>query len=121
MKVVLVSESLLLRQRLKTLLETGASLEIIAEARTLGEAALLLEFTSPHVLVIDYFLQGKSGLDVLHTIRTLHRQLEIVVLLHTVVQQYREQLLIAGADIIIDQAFEFDILPSLLQELHEIN
>jgi DNA-binding NarL/FixJ family response regulator len=116
MKVMLVSESMLLRQRLKALLETGTSLEIVAEVRSLGEAALLLEFTSPHVLIVDYFLQGKNGLEVLKTIRTLYSKLEIVILLHTVVQQYRKKLLEAGIDMIIDQAFEFESLPQVLQK-----
>jgi len=116
MKVILVSESPLLRQRLRKLLETTGSAEVVAEVRSLGEAALLLEFVSPDVVIVDFFLQGKQWLDALKTIKLLYSKIEVIVLLHTDVHQYRKKLEQAGVDVILDGAFEFETLPEVLQE-----
>ena len=116
MKVILVSESPLLRQRLRKLLETTGSAEVVAEVRSLGEAALLLEFVSPAAVIVDFFLQGKQWLDALKTIKLLYSKIEVIVLLHTDVHQYRKKLEQAGVDVILDGAFEFETLPEVLQE-----
>lgn len=79
-RVLLVDDHKVLRDGLRSLLESEDDLVVIAEAGTGQEAIALTQEHKPDVVVMDLGLPDMSGLEVIRTIRESNKESRIVVL-----------------------------------------
>jgi DNA-binding NarL/FixJ family response regulator len=78
--IVLADDHHLVRQALRTLLETQADFHIVGEAGDGLEAVRLVEQTQPTVLVADLMMPGINGLEVARQVRQRVPTTAIVIL-----------------------------------------
>ena len=96
-KVVLCDDHALIRRGIRDTLADADDLEVVGEAGDYGELRSLLRVTRCDVLVLDINLPGRSGLDVLHTLRDEGATLRTVVVSMYPEDQYAIRCLKAGA------------------------
>jgi two-component system response regulator NreC len=95
--IVLADDHHVVRQGLRTLLETELSCSVVGEAAD-GQAAVeLVERVQPMVLVVDMVLPGLNGLEIIRRVRQLAPQTRIVVLSMHGDEAYVREALRAGA------------------------
>lgn len=78
--IVLADDHRIVREALRSLLQTESDFKVLAEAADGLAAAELTEKLSPNVLVLDLMLPGLSGLDALRRIARRSPRTRVVVL-----------------------------------------
>ncbi|HET9733463.1 MAG TPA: response regulator transcription factor [Acidimicrobiales bacterium] len=78
--VFLLDDHEVVRQGLRTLLETDGEMQIVGEASTAEEAIAGIAATQPRVAVLDVRLPDGSGVEVCREVRSLHPQVACLML-----------------------------------------
>jgi two-component system response regulator DevR len=116
MKVFLVEDSLLIRDRLRRMLQDLDGIEIAGETGDAREAIGGIPQARPDVILLDIHLLGGSGIDVLRALKKREQFPVIIVLTNYAYPQYRQKCLEAGADYFFVKSTEFDrVIPTLEQ------
>ncbi len=116
-KVFLVDDSVVIRERLKRMLADVQGVQVI------GEAADALALTTdsilkqkPDVVLLDIHLLDGSGIDVLQRLKKAKPAPAVIILTNYPYPQYRQKCLEAGADFFFVKSTEFDrVVPALKQ------
>lgn len=116
MRVLLVDDSSIVRERLKALLSEVPKIEIIGQAKDEPEALELLQKLNPEVVVLDIQMPGGSGIDLLRKVKNEPRPPVVVVLTNLSDPQYRKKCMDAGADFFFDKSTEFDNVTEVLNQ-----
>ncbi len=95
-------------ERLAALLEEGSSIDVVGEAQTPHEAIDGILASKPDAVVLDIYLRGGSGLEVIRKVHPLAPQTVFVVLTNYPDPQYRRLFADAGASSLLDKSTEFD-------------
>src|SRR5438046_8621048 len=120
LRVLLIEDSPLIRERLFESLVDPGRIEIVGEADT-EEAAVALVNDSPwDVLVLDLQLKHGTGLGVLRSLIS-HRapDAKVIVLTNYAFPQYRAKSLALGADFFFDKSREYHRLRDVLEGVRE--
>lgn len=96
-KVMLCDDHALIRRGIRDTLADAADIEVVGEAGDYGELRALLRGTRCDVLVLDINLPGRSGLDVLHTLKDESSPIKVLVVSMYPEDQYAIRALRAGA------------------------
>ena len=96
-RVLLCDDHALIRRGIRDTLTDAEDIEVVGEAGDYGELRALLRGTACDVLVLDINLPGRSGLDVLQTLKDEGSPLRVVVVSMYPVEQYGIRALRAGA------------------------
>ncbi|WP_119157474.1 response regulator transcription factor [Caldimonas tepidiphila] len=96
-KVVLCDDHALIRRGIRDMLSDAPDIEVIGEAGDYGELRTLLRTQPCDVLVLDINLPGRSGLDVLNTLKEEGSAVRVLVLSMYPEDQYAIRALKAGA------------------------
>ena len=115
MKVFLVDDSLLIRQRLARMLLRVAGVQIVGEAFQPRDAASEIQRLKPDLVVLDVQLLNGTGMEVLQTIKKMEPTPVVIVV--TNYPEYRNKYLAAGADYFFDKSTEFHRIPLVLGKL----
>ncbi len=116
MKVFLVEDSLLIRERMRRMLQDMDGIEIAGETGDAREAIGGIPRVRPDVILLDIHLLGGSGIDVLRALKKREQVPVIIVLTNYAYPQYRQKCLEAGADYFFVKSTEFDrVIPTLEQ------
>jgi DNA-binding NarL/FixJ family response regulator len=78
-RIAIVDEHEIVRESLKIFLETNDQFLFVGEASTPQETIALCARTEPDVLLFD-FLSGYDCIDLLQTLRKLHKSMRVLVL-----------------------------------------
>lgn len=108
LKVFLVEDSVMIRERLVTLLSPIEGLELTGFAEHSEQAVLQITAERPDAVVLDLNLASGSGLDVLREVRRAAPEVEIFVLTNFAVPQYRRLCTALGARGFFDKTTEFE-------------
>ena len=106
MKVLVVDDSAIVRQRLVDIVSTLPGVERVDTAATASEARRVIEATGPDLVILDIHMPGDSGLSVLDALQTDDR-VTAIVLTNDPTPQWRRACLRAGADFFFDKSVEF--------------
>jgi DNA-binding NarL/FixJ family response regulator len=68
-RIVLVEDQMLVRRGIRSLLEMAGNIQIIAEASTANEGAIIIRRDKPDVVLLDVRMPGKDGLELLRELR----------------------------------------------------
>lgn len=122
MKVFLVDDSTVIRQRLKRLLADMKEITVIGESGNALEAPDAIMAQQPDVVLLDIHLLDGNGIDVLQKLKKGKRPPAVIILTNYPYPQYRQKCLEAGADYFFIKSTEFDqIVPALEQLIQKAN
>lgn len=118
-RVLIVDDSALIRERLKTMLSEIAGVEIVGEAEDKMEAIASNERLHPDVVILDIRLPRGDGIEVLQHIKRDTPSVIVIMLTNYPYPQYRQKCMEAGADFFFDKSTEFDKVIAVLQRLSQ--
>jgi DNA-binding NarL/FixJ family response regulator len=120
LRVFLVEDSAILRERLVETLGAWGDTTIVGHAETEAAADLALQAQEWDVLVLDLQLLQGTGLGVLQRLKNYRRAGTIVIVLtNYVIPIYRNRALQLGADYFLDKANEFARIKDALNEFSQ--
>jgi DNA-binding NarL/FixJ family response regulator len=103
-------------QQLRSLLSDLPDVQIVAAASGVKGASELIQAHDPHVVLIDMFLAGGLGTDILRQINSLTNRPTAIVMTSEPSPELKQKCLSMGAKSFIDKALDFDLIPKLLEQ-----
>jgi DNA-binding NarL/FixJ family response regulator len=119
MKVFIVDDSALIRERLKTMISEHPQIEISGEAQNAHEAIDSIRKIKPDVVILDIRMSGGNGIEVLKNFKKNKSVPTIIILTNYPFPQYRKKCMEAGADFFFDKSTEFEKVIEVLKNLIE--
>ncbi|MCB1623124.1 MAG: response regulator transcription factor [Pseudomonadales bacterium] len=116
-RVLLIEDSALLRERLQSMFSQHPRLEIVGYSESEEDALQKLAAIEHDVLVVDLELAPGSGIPVIRRAKALHPQRPVIVLTNYDLPTVRQRCALAGADFFFDKMREIDRLIPTLQRL----
>jgi DNA-binding NarL/FixJ family response regulator len=117
MKVLIVDDSAIMRERLIKLLSTVKGIEKIEEAKNVSEAVNSVREHNPDVVILDIKLSRESGIDLLRDIKKNTPVPVVIILTSYPYPQYRKKCLELGADFFFDKSSDINRLIEVLKKL----
>jgi DNA-binding NarL/FixJ family response regulator len=119
LKLFIVDDSLIVRERLVTMLDELAGIEVVGQAKTVAEAISEIRNLQPDVVILDIQMPDGSGIEVLQNIKQAEASPMVIILTNYPYQKHRQKCLEAGADFFLDKSIEFDQIPKLLAQFKQ--
>lgn len=116
-RVFIVDDSSMIRERLVTLLDELIGVEIVGQAHTAAAAIADIQRLKPDAVILDIRLPDDNGLTVLKNIKRGEVTPVVIVLTNHAYPAYRRQCRQAGAEYFLDKSAEFDQISGLLMGL----
>lgn len=119
MKVFVVEDSALVRERLLEMIREIEDVEVVGEADTYDAAVAGIMSTRPDVAVLDIKLadDGGSGIDVLAEVRKGLPAMRAIVLSNYATPQHMKASADAGAEYFLDKSAEFERITEILVQM----
>ncbi len=125
MKVFIVDDSALVRERIIAMISEHPGIEITGQAENAQEAINSIRKLKPDVAILDIRMPGGNGIEVLRNIKKNSSGPTIIILTNYPYPQYRKKCIEAGADYFFDKSTEFnkiiEVLKKLIQESNAQN
>ena len=115
MKVLIADDSIVVRDRLVTLLSELHGVEVVGQAKDAVEARNLAEELRPDVAIVDVRMPKGSGADVVRDIKKLNPTPKVIVLTNYPHPENRKKCIDRGADYFFDKSTEFKKVMSVLR------
>lgn len=109
LKVFLVEDSALLRERIASLIEPGGEAKVVGAAEDVTTALEGIEQSAADAVLIDLRLTASHGFDLLAALAAQGRRVVKIVLTNYSSPVFRAASLKAGADFFFDKTSEFDL------------
>ena len=117
MKVLIVDDSEVLVQRLRSSLDEITGLEIVGRADTVAEAELAIRKEKPDVVILDIRMPDGSGIDILEGLKKDPFPPIVIMLTNCNHRQYRKKCLQCGARFYFDKSTEFHKVAQVMRHL----
>jgi DNA-binding NarL/FixJ family response regulator len=114
MQVFLVEDSVMVRERLESMLTQVPGTTIVGHAACANDAIRDILETRPDLVVLDVQLAEGSGFDVLRALHAQAPELEVVMLTNYSAEPYRQIAQRFGARALFDKAREFERVRDLV-------
>lgn len=121
LRVFLVEDSPIIRERLTESLTATGHVAVVGHADTEREAIASLAGGEWDAVVLDLQLKQGTGLGVLKALPPPERptKAKVIVLTNYAIPQYRDRCLALGADYFFDKSREYDRVREVLEQLAE--
>jgi len=119
LSILIVEDSTVIRQRLRSLLRESASVGLIAQAETEADALAYLSRLRPDMAIIDLRLRSGSGLGVVRYLKSHVPACLVVVLTNAPIAEVRDACLQVGADHVLRKSKDFERLLHFLESLEK--
>lgn len=119
MNVAIADDSVLLRERIKALLNELDFVRIVGEAENTLAAKTLLETTEMDVFILDIRMPGGTGFDVLKIIKEKYPWIRTIILSNYDHEQYKERGQELGADFFINKINDFEQVADAVKSIAE--
>lgn len=116
-RVYIVDDSAAIRARLNEMLAGMDRVRVVGEAASAREAVAGILRSRPDSVLLDLNLMGRTGIDVLRTVRPQAPEIVFVVLTNHAEPQYRRVCAEAGAAYFLDKSSEFDRVREVVAEI----
>lgn len=116
MKVLIVDDSILLRERLTAMISELPGIEVIGQAESAEKAINTIRILKPDVTILDIRMPGGSGFEVLENIKRDKSTPLMIVLTNYPYPQYKKKCLDSGADYFFDKSAEFQKVIEVLKK-----
>jgi len=117
MKIIIVDDSPLVRERLISMCADLEGVQVVGEAENVLEAVRAIKRLHPDLVVLDIKMPLGSGIDVLRHIKKSDSSCKVIVLTNYPYPQYREKCKALGAEYFFDKSTEFEKVPEVLEQL----
>jgi two-component system OmpR family response regulator len=119
LRVFLVEDSAVIRERLTETISSLEHVEVIGHAETEADAIAALQGAICDAVVLDLQLREGHGFNVLKALRSASapRRIIVLVLSNYATPQYRGRSMEIGADYFFDKSRDYDRLCEVLEEL----
>ena len=117
MRVLVVDDSAVVRDRLVEVLSTLHGVERVDTASRVSEARHAIQSERPDLIVLDIHMPGGSGVQVLEALRAEGQRITTVVLTNDPAPQWRAALLRAGAAFVFDKSVELQLAIDVIASL----
>jgi len=117
MRVFIVEDSEVVRERLITMLSEIKGVEIVGEAENTVEAIKAIREQRPIVVILDLRLTAGNGIEVLKGLRQEQIPAMVIVLTNYPYPQYRKRCMECGADYFFDKSTGFEKVSQVLKQL----
>jgi DNA-binding NarL/FixJ family response regulator len=114
MKLFLVEDSAIIRQRLEMLVQGFPQIAITGQFENAGDAIQGIAQAPPDVILLDLELGATSGLDVLRHTSQYFPDIKVIVLTNHADPRTRAQCVNLGAHLFLDKSLEFAKVTSAL-------
>ena len=116
-KVVIVDDSVEIRERLAARLREIPGVEIAGQAATVAEALRAVRQLKPDVMILDLRLPDGNGLEVLRIMQREQIPTRVIVMTCFPYPQYEQRARAAGAYAFLNKAKEFGRVAELVRSL----
>jgi DNA-binding NarL/FixJ family response regulator len=117
MRVFIIDDSAIVRERLIAMLAEVEGLEIVGHAEDAFSAIEGVRVLIPDVVILDIAMPGASGIYALEKIRCEKPAPTIIMLTNYSYPQYRKRCVDSGAAFFFDKSTEFERVPEVLKAL----
>ena len=117
MKILIVDDSRILRERLTRIISEIKGMEIVGEAETQSQTLKLIVKLKPDVVILDIRLKTGSGIKVLENITKRSIKTEVIVCTNYSYPQYRRRCRELGVKYFLEKATEFEKIPRVLRKI----
>ena len=117
LKVYVVDDSELVRERLIDMVSEIEEVEVVGETGDLREAEASIGQLRPDAVILDIRLPDGNGITLLRHMKRDRPAATVIVLTNYPYPQYREECLDAGADYFLYKATEFDQVGEILSRM----
>ena len=119
MKVYVVEDSAVVRERLLEMLREIEDVEVVGEAESYDAAVVGILKTRPDVAVLDIKLADDrgSGIDVLTAVRKGLPGIRAIVLSNYATPQHMKASADAGAEFFLDKSEDFERITEILEQM----
>ena len=117
-KVVVVDDSSVLRERLIEMLAEISGVQIIGQATNSTDALKSIQELKPDIVVLDIQMPGGNGIEIIPTIKQQKFSPEIIIFTNFPYPQYRKKCMESGADYFFDKSTEFETMVNLFHKLN---
>ena len=107
MRLFIVEDSALVRERMVNILSNLEGIEIVGQAEDVSQATESIHTSKPDLVILDIKLREGFGIDVLKNIKQERPSTKVIILTNYPKNYYKELYSNAGADFFFDKATEF--------------
>lgn len=107
MKVFIVEDSSVMRERLLSMLANISDVEVIGHSGDESGAIKRIDALLPDAVILDISLQPGSGISVLEHVKKRHAGIKVMVLTNYIDDFYVKRCASAGVDCFFDKTFQF--------------
>ncbi|MCL5951362.1 MAG: response regulator transcription factor [Chloroflexi bacterium] len=119
MKVFVVDDSTVIRERLKRLLGEAPQVQVVGEAAEARVALAAILDQRPDVVLLDIDILKGNSIDVLKRLKQEQAAPAVIILTDYPFPEYRQLCLDAGADFFLVKSTEFEQIVPTLQRLSQ--
>ncbi|MDH5466824.1 MAG: response regulator transcription factor [Candidatus Aminicenantes bacterium] len=119
MKVLIVDDSRLLRERLVSMISELPEIDVIAQAGDAAGAKDSIQEFHPDVVILDIRLSEGNGIEVLQDIKKKRSAPVTIMFTNYPYPQYRKKCKEAGADFFFDKSTEFHKITGVLEKINQ--
>ena len=117
MRVFIIDDSAIVRERLIAMLAEVEGVEIVGHAEDAFSAIEGVRVLIPDVVILDIAMPGASGIYALEKIRCEKPAPTVIMLTNYSYPQYRKRCADSGAAFFFDKSTEFERVPEVLKAL----
>lgn len=117
MKIFVVEDSAIVRERLIEMIREVDGVEIVGEADSYGTAVEGIMASQPDVAILDISLAEGSGIDVLAHVKPRLPGLRGIMLTNYTSPQHLRASAEAGAEYFLDKSVDFERIGGILEQM----
>lgn len=117
MKLLIVDDSVQIRERLINLISNFIDEEYISQARNSNEAMNLLNSGEFDLAILDINMPGGNGITILEEIKNKNKETITIMFTSYPYPQFKDACIKAGADYFFDKANEVSELSGVLSKI----
>ena len=120
MKLLIVEDSVPVRECMIRFLDCCCQVERVCVAGTLQEAIESIHREQPHLVILDVQLPDGNSIDVIGRFKQIAPNMLIAMCTNDVSDSARARSFLAGADWFFDKFFEFEKMLDVVQQLIDV-
>jgi DNA-binding NarL/FixJ family response regulator len=122
LKVLLIDDTVMILQRLQSLLSEVKQVSRTESATSAEEALVLMDGYQPDVMVLDINMPGMGGIEMLRKLNVKQMIKPVVIMLtNNTFAGYRDECMRLGADYFLDKSRDFLMIPTIVEKVQERN
>lgn len=120
LKVLLIDDTVMILQRLQSLLAEVKQVSRTESATSAEEALVLMDGYHPDVMVLDINMPGMGGIEMLRKLHVKQMIKPVVIMLtNNTFAGYRDECMRLGADYFLDKSRDFLMIPTIVEKVQE--